>query len=411
MTRNSIITIILLVVLRLAIGWQLLYEGMWKLDTLDSARPWSSAGYLRNAEGPFRSVFRSLAGDPDDLDWLNYEVVANRWDNWKERFKSNYGLSERQAKSLNRLLNGAHGDLNGRKVYASDKGKLLRLPNGIQNLRKASGIDPKIAWFDPEQQCLYVDGERHLKPNERDRLLKLVEFDEDDKFRDSDNEAFHNAVDVVFKRQKRGMGYKEKLAGAVRGNPDLVGHSDWQRVGQKAQYHTQLARYENLRGRAETNFHWDHLGSDWNRIQSLRTEITGPVKSLESELQDKAMKLLTRGQLNRGPESEPWSMLRFVDLSTIWGLTALGTLLMLGLFTRFAAVAAAGLLFSFYLAMPPLPGIPEMPGPEHSFIVNKNLIEVIALLAIAAVPTGRWFGVDTWLAASRKRSAAKKSAV
>ena len=44
--RYSLAAIVLLVVLRLGIGWQLLYEGLWKVDTLDSPRPWSAAGYL-----------------------------------------------------------------------------------------------------------------------------------------------------------------------------------------------------------------------------------------------------------------------------------------------------------------------------------------------------------------------------
>ena len=79
---------------------------------------------------------------------------------------------------------------------------------------------------------------------------------------------------------------------------------------------------------------------------------------------------------------------------TIVGLTCLGLLLIVGLFTRFSAVMAAAMLFSFYMAMPPLPGYPEAIGPEHSLIVNKNLIEVFALLAIAAFPSGYWFGMD-----------------
>ena len=52
------------------------------------------------------------------------------------------------------------------------------------------------------------------------------------------------------------------------------------------------------------------------------------------------------------------------------------------------------MLISFYLVVPPWPGVPQPPGPEHSFIVNKNLIEALALLAIAAMPTGSWFGLD-----------------
>jgi hypothetical protein len=55
---------------------------------------------------------------------------------------------------------------------------------------------------------------------------------------------------------------------------------------------------------------------------------------------------------------------------------------------------AAGMVLSFYLAVPPWPGVPPAPGPEHSFIVDKNLIEVIALLSLACLPTGSWFGVD-----------------
>ena len=77
------------------------------------------------------------------------------------------------------------------------------------------------------------------------------------------------------------------------------------------------------------------------------------------------------------------------------GLTILGGCLILGLFTRFSAIMAAVMLFMFYVAMPPWPGVPEIPGPEHSFIVNKNFIEVIALLAIASLPSGRWFGADS----------------
>jgi uncharacterized membrane protein YphA (DoxX/SURF4 family) len=79
---------------------------------------------------------------------------------------------------------------------------------------------------------------------------------------------------------------------------------------------------------------------------------------------------------------------------TITGLTGLGLLLIFGLFSRFAALMAALMVFGFYMAMPPWPGVPEVPGPEHSFIVNKNLIEVLALLALATIPTGRWFGLD-----------------
>ncbi len=38
--------------------------------------------------------------------------------------------------------------------------------------------------------------------------------------------------------------------------------------------------------------------------------------------------------------------------------------------------------------------VPEPPGPEHALFINKNMIEVIACLALAAIPTGRFAGLD-----------------
>ena len=57
-----------LVVLRTLIGWHFLYEGFFKLWrpawTRDGTLlgPWSSAGYLRAANGPFADVFHRMAG-------------------------------------------------------------------------------------------------------------------------------------------------------------------------------------------------------------------------------------------------------------------------------------------------------------------------------------------------------------
>ncbi len=88
--RVALIACVMLVVLRISIGWQFLYEGLWKINSRNSAQPWSAKGYLANAQGPFRPVFRNMAGDPDDLDWLDYDKVAARWDRWEKLFLSHY---------------------------------------------------------------------------------------------------------------------------------------------------------------------------------------------------------------------------------------------------------------------------------------------------------------------------------
>ena len=48
-----------------------------------------------------------------------------------------------------------------------------------------------------------------------------------------------------------------------------------------------------------------------------------------------------------------------------------------------------------YLAVPALPWLPTGPPGEGNYLfVNKNVIEMLALFALAGIPTGRWFGVD-----------------
>ncbi len=56
------------------------------------------------------------------------------------------------------------------------------------------------------------------------------------------------------------------------------------------------------------------------------------------------------------------------------------------------------LLLTFFLAMPPLPGWPESPRAEgHYLFINKNIIEMLALLALATTRSGRWVGLDSLL--------------
>jgi uncharacterized membrane protein YphA (DoxX/SURF4 family) len=393
--RLALSAVVFLVVLRIAIGWQLLYEGLWKIGTLQTPTPWTSAGYLKNSQGPMRSTFREMVGDPDELGWLEYDTVVARWDDWSKRFRSHFQLDEKQAEALRRLLEGANSEVGGKKVYVE---ALDKLPSGVEKLNVSS----KVIWFDAKAKRLYVNAEMYLEPGDRAKLESLVKGRDD-----AEAQQFLTAVGRIFDRQKKGMGYRDRLAGALRGNPELLGNTDWQRVGKLEQYKEQLRIYEDNLAKASTDFQWDHLKFANEKLQPLRAELTAPIKSLETELKDRADDLLTTEQRARGPVPQPWTSIRIVDAMTIAGLTILGALLILGLLTRFSAVTAAFMLFNFYLAMPPFPGIPEAPGPEHSFIINKNLIEVIALLAIAMTPSGQWFGLDSLLSRCCRRCCGK----
>ena len=106
----------------------------------------------------------------------------------------------------------------------------------------------------------------------------------------------------------------------------------------------------------------------------------------------------------------------WINRTVIWGLVLSGGCLLVGLFSRFAAVAAAVMLLLFYLAMPPLPGLTGASvGGSHYLYVNNNLIEAIALLMLATTNSGRWLGLDAvlspMLAAGRKTFSQKSPSV
>jgi uncharacterized membrane protein YphA (DoxX/SURF4 family) len=154
----------------------------------------------------------------------------------------------------------------------------------------------------------------------------------------------------------------------------------------------------------------EHLTRIAKKLQSTRASLVGPVKALEAELKKDAQRLLTPAQVARGALPPEHTQLWQIDQATIWGLVILGSLLILGFCSRLAALGGAVMLVMFYLPVPPWPGVPypqEMLGPEHSYIINKNLIEAIALLGIAALPTGSWFGVDGLIRWMFRRGKAK----
>jgi thiosulfate dehydrogenase [quinone] large subunit len=88
-------------------------------------------------------------------------------------------------------------------------------------------------------------------------------------------------------------------------------------------------------------------------------------------------------------------MLDRANLITMYGLTLVGVLLMLGLFTRLAALGGIAFVLLFYLCNPPFVGyFYSIPTEGSYLIVNKNLVEVGALAVILATGSGRFAGLD-----------------
>lgn len=100
---------------------------------------------------------------------------------------------------------------------------------------------------------------------------------------------------------------------------------------------------------------------------------------------------------------EHGNVLNVIDFLNTWGLIAIGLGLILGLFTRIAAISGAFLLFLYYLNNPPLIGLEYSVPSEGSYlIVSKTLIEAMALIVVAVFPTSSVFGLDMFIKKFRK---------
>jgi thiosulfate dehydrogenase [quinone] large subunit len=88
------------------------------------------------------------------------------------------------------------------------------------------------------------------------------------------------------------------------------------------------------------------------------------------------------------------SLIGTINMLNIAGLMAIGISLIMGLKVRWGCVAGILLLVFYYLAHPPFPGLPQGPSEGSYWIVNKNLIEMAALLVIYQFPLTAVFGLE-----------------
>ncbi len=88
-------------------------------------------------------------------------------------------------------------------------------------------------------------------------------------------------------------------------------------------------------------------------------------------------------------------ILKAVDFMNIWGLVLIGSGLILGIFTKFSTISGIVLLLFYYISHPPFPGLEYIMSQEGNyFIVNKTLVETLALAVLYVFPTGHIIGLD-----------------
>jgi uncharacterized membrane protein YphA (DoxX/SURF4 family) len=365
---NSL-TRVFLVLLRVAIGWHFLFEGLEKIESVDlgpttTNRPWTSEPYLREASGPFGDYFRRKIGDLDDMALAKLTVaplppgqdsaktplhtrfppaLEREWNAYLDAFLAHYGLDQ-AADASERKAKDRQVDLVKKKLQQNMDQTAHWLLTGTKQVTKTfpSGT-VQVTRTTPERVEEYRQQVERVRAMEREDLPAFGRDVRKDQLRAAKDEARRLRIDL---------------------------------------------------------------------LRDLEAQTTEMMKALAD--------VLTTEQKSLGPVPSPKldRQIERIDAITRWGLTAVGVGLLLGLFTRVACLGGAAFLLSFYLTMPPFPWVPENVRAEgHYLFVNKNLIEMLALLCVATTRSGCWAGLDgllqflnPWRRQNRATATAARSA-
>lgn len=342
------LTRVFLVLLRLAIGWLFVVEGLEKVKSFDYAadgriRPWTSASYLRESSGPASSFFHwQMGGNADEL-------------------------------ATARLTLQPPPEVAG----------------GLNAVAPRKLVSPDLA-----------DDWRGLTQ----RTLEHYGFDDDQRIKAQE------VLDRNLDRAARWIGSidlaVDKATGEREGTKE-VENTVWPTASFKAKltfaeriavYRKKLAELQEMQGETFVAFGRDVAGGKLRTMKSdaskLRTEL---LADLEEPLSRGLAELRTSEQAGIGalPRSPQPQVLVWTDRLIPWSLLIMGGGLLLGLFTRLNCFAGAVFLLMLYAAMPAWPWLPENIKAEgHYLFVNKNVILALGLLVLATTRSGRWFGLD-----------------
>lgn len=452
---------VLFVLMRMTIGWHFLFEGIAKIYSTYTPKPFSSAGYFRESPGPLKQWMGGIFPlDPDKelLKSLDPVEIQESFVKVGEDFANRLQLNEKDRasvvdaveKNLKQTLAWREGgnpgirldfektvtaweragtdDLKSSALQKRDKvvGVLKEFQERQLDLAKQIGA---IAGNPPEIKFPQVEA------GKLDRLpLELTDASQVATARSAILSGANKILlagamgknDPValeqWKKWDKVVALADKWADSTQEwltsgeetveetSPDGKGNGTLKRVMATPE---RVERYRELVAKKEETVSSDR---NWLFRKDVEKGTTASAKAaaasaragLKSELEkfqtdlvnglekQFAEKVASAAPVKSARQIKP---IEIMDFMTIWGITAIGAGLFTGTLTRAAALGGAAFLAMTYLAVPALPWLPAPPQNEGNYVfVNKNVVEMMALLVIAATPSGRWFGGDAFLA-------------
>jgi uncharacterized membrane protein YphA (DoxX/SURF4 family) len=291
----------------------------------------SAAGFLSQAKGPLAEHFYSMVPDIDGAEHLDFQTQLAAMKLYADAFASQNDLDEAQKATVATIL----------KIRQAALSDLL-----AEEVRTPEG---------KKKQQLKEPYSEHLH-----KLARLAE------------EKAAAGHDMPYE-QKRIWDEQQRLRGQAAG---------WSKEIDKI---------------------WDQLKADLvgvldgkpARELDLRPQTLAKLESAKTAAAEPGEAQAEGDEPLRATVVMP-SSLEHIDRLVTYSNIAIGACLIAGLFTRFSALAGALFLAQIVVAQPDWPGMYPHPHPSagRSLVVNKEFVEMMALVALAFLPTGRWAGLD-----------------
>jgi uncharacterized membrane protein YphA (DoxX/SURF4 family) len=330
-SQIGLLTMVMLVALRLVIGWHFYKSGVAKY--VDPG--FSSQGFLSQAKGPLADRYTAVLED-----WNFHE--------WDERMAQ---PSESRPLSTEEVAK--------RDKFFADRSAAAKKAN-------EAGERPELVLYEDAPYKAWADV---VARDWRDQTQQFIGA------HDLTKEQEEAVGDIYYNRKKQLFDYLEENDEAV------------------ADYRHELWRVEKLENSASTG----ELPFHDQRIAQLKSKATGLGMPIRSDVQQFGAALYAdlEGVLDQEQragivvEATP---LKNIDTAVTWLTMIVGGCLIVGLFTRLAAVAGGVFLISVIGTQPPW-----VPGAAETY---SQFVEMFALFALATTAVGRWGGLDFFIHAA-----------
>ena len=451
--------IVLFVLMRMTIGWHFLFEGISKIYSTYSPKPFSSAGYFRESPGPMKKWMAGILPPDQDnelLKALDPVVIQESLRKTGEDFVNRLQLNEQEKASV---LDAVEKQLKEALFWreGGNPGIRLSFEGAINAWERAGTEDLKKTALEKREKVIGVLGEFQDRQKDLAKQIGAIAGNQPEinfpavaqgKL-DRAPLDLTEASQVASARSAILASASKSMLSSAMGKNDPValeqwkkwdkvvaladkwadGTQNWLTMGEETVEEPSpdgkgngtlkkvMATPERVERFSELVAIKDEINSsdrNWlfrkdvekSAVASAKAGAASARAGLKSELEKFQTDLVAglEKQFEKKIATAPVQTVRqikpieIMDFMTIWGITAIGAGLFSGTLTRAAALGGAAFLAMTYLAVPAFPWLPAPPQNEGNYVfVNKNVVEMMALLVIAATPSGRWFGGDAFL--------------